>query len=65
MKKMIKIRVHNGEGSTLVNWDNVNFVSETTSVFGEACRVIHFRGRAEEVYTSATIEEIEKEIKNL
>ena len=61
---MIKIGVYNDNGSTLVNWDNVNFVSETTSVFGEACRVIHFCGR-DEVYTSSTIEEIEKEVKGL
>jgi len=62
--KIIKIGVHNDNGSTLINWSNVNFVSETTSICGDACRVIHFRDK-EEVYTSTTMKDIEEEIRNL
>ena len=58
--KNIKVRTL-GDDEMFVNWDNVNYVKDSTNHFGQSYREIVFCN-GNTVATSETIEELERKL---
>jgi hypothetical protein len=54
----IKIKNMSGKGFVLINWDRVDFVRETQSVYGDEYREIHIGKKV--LATKDTLEEIQE-----
>ena len=62
MKNIRLTTTHHEKRHILINWDNVDFVNETASHFGDKYVEIHFGGQSVDV--AETLEQIENKLKN-
>ena len=53
----VKLTVNSTERKVIVNWDNVDFIKETQSVYGDAYVEVHFGNQHIDI--KETLEEIE------